>query len=70
MNINEIRARHVDLAGQLKEHDAKRKLIVAEMKYIQDLCDHPNKDEWTNGHYDGSTSFNIECPDCGYRSST
>lgn len=54
------------LKQQIKEHDAKRKILVAQLKYYQDICEHPNMKRWVSGSYDGSTDAHSHCPDCDY----
>lgn len=49
---------------KLKEHDAKRKIIEAELAYVQALCPHPNAKGQTYRDYGGGSDYEWYCPDC------
>ncbi len=55
-----------DIKQKLKEHDAKRKLLIAEQTYVQAICDHSNMKSWKSYDYDGGCDYCQSCPDCGY----
>jgi len=60
-----IKKRHDDIARRLKEHDAARKLIEAEMMALQHVCDHKNVKEWNHHDYGGGCDHHWVCQDCG-----
>jgi transposase-like protein len=61
MRTEEIKRKRRKIEQRLKEHDAARKLIEAEMDALQHVC--PHKNSKTGRDYDGGSSW--YCSDCG-----
>lgn len=73
MTQAEIKIKKEEALAELKEHDAKRKLIEAKLVYIQHICSHPKATSYNDGGSYGGPSFAstyYNCPDCGYQSVT
>ena len=68
MTQEEIRAKHKEVRARLKEHDAARKLIEGELKFIQHICEHPNMEKWHDSGWGRMPSDEFRCPDCGVHS--
>jgi len=59
-----------DAKRRLREHDARRKVIEAELLAIQHACEHPNAKTWSAMDYGGFSTQYFECPDCLKATST
>lgn len=62
--------RRKDIQRRLKEHDAARKPIEAELLALQHVCDHANAKTWHDDGWGRMPSTEWECPDCGLRRSS
>jgi hypothetical protein len=65
-----IKDKYVKIIDKLKRHDAKRKLIEAELLALQHVCPHENVKEWDDGGGYGGPSWSShywDCADCGLR---
>lgn len=63
-----IKKKYLRITEQLKKHDAKRKIIEAELLALQHLCPHDNVKEWDDGGGYGGPDWNSHywhCQDCG-----
>lgn len=60
----EIRSKAQTAVDAFRMHDAKRKVLEAELLCIQHVCTHPN--EASSKHYDygGGCDVTTTCPDC------
>jgi hypothetical protein len=68
--MNGIRERYDVARRKLRQHDAARKILVAEIEAIQAECEHPNGSSTQCGDYDGSKYTRFSCPDCGLEKDT
>lgn len=69
MSQAEIQRKREDIEERLRHHDAHRKIIEAEKKALQHICEHPNLEKWTDSGWGRMPSQEEKCPDCGYRKS-
>lgn len=68
MKPESIKKKRSRIEQRLKEHEAKKKIIEAEMLALQHVCPHNNVKEWDDGGgYGGSdwSSHYWVCQDCG-----
>ena len=49
----------------LKEHDTKRKILEADLAYVQAICPHANTESWLHDDYGGGCDRHWLCNDCG-----
>jgi hypothetical protein len=62
MNLEQIQAKRKALQERLNKNRDQKDRILAEMKFLQSQCKHPNLYGYnTWGRWEG-----VACPDCGY----
>jgi hypothetical protein len=73
VTTDEIKKSRIEIEGRLREHDANRKTIEADLLRIQHICLHPNATSYNDGGSYGGPSFAStywNCPDCGLKKTT
>lgn len=60
-----IAKQRAKIEQRLKEHDAARKIIEAELLSLQHACPHKNVRQWTHHDYGGGSDRHWNCDDCG-----
>lgn len=60
-----IKERHDDIIRRLREHDAARKLIEAELLALQHVCPHEKAHQWHDSGWGRMPSDYWQCRDCG-----
>lgn len=68
--MDDISTRRKEIEQKLKEHDAKRMIIAAELSALRYVCPHTNAREWDHRDYTGDVDHHWVCDDCGLRRRT
>jgi hypothetical protein len=63
--MSEIKQKRDDIEKRLREHDAARKLIKAELLALRHVCQHADSESWTHHDYGGGSDNYWVCKDCG-----
>lgn len=70
MEQSEIREKREHIDRRLREHDAARKIIEAELLALRHICQHPNGVTTHDSGWGRMPSNDFRCPDCGLTRST
>lgn len=62
-----IRERREAIQQRLKEHDAARLLIEAELLALRHVCPHADVETYKNYDYGGGCDLHWHCKDCGLK---
>ncbi len=56
--------------AKIAKAQAAMTIAQAELRAVQEICQHPNSERWVHHDYGGGSSSEFECKDCGKRTST
>ena len=63
--MTDIPAKRTEIEQRLKENQAERMIIEAELLGLQHVCQHKNVRKWKHHDYAGDTDLHWHCDDCG-----
>lgn len=65
MTNDQIRSRVEKARQKIREHDAKRKVIEAQLLALQHACPHEDTETWDHYDYGGGCDTHWKCKICG-----